>query len=637
LKKCFLPVLLKQSLGLESTILGHACIQDLSSGESNTDLWLAHSFGVWFNGQMPPFDTLIGHQLANFRIERLLGRGGMAKVYYGWDVKLERPVAIKVIDERYRGDHAYTDRFVREARAAATWNHPNILQVYHAGDENDIYYFAMEYVRGLDLGKIIQHYADAGELLPLADVLKVGRAVANALDYAHIKGVIHRDIKPSNVLISEDERVVLADFGLALTVSQGTVGEVFGSPHYISPEQARNSAEAVPQSDLYSLGVMLYEMLVGRLPFDDPSPASLALMHLTQEPPAPRSINPDINPAIQSVLLKALRKSPAKRFQTGRELMNALEQAMTEGLPPDTQPVTMPLPVGVAKSASPRTLSKVSIAERVTASILQTPPPTAPSKMTPPPPEVPTASGSFLSSPYLKAGAGCTAVAMLAAFFLIISAASALIRSASRAEATPPVAVLVASSTSPLLPSSPTPGADPGQNPTLPVVFPPTHSPTVSPTLTFTASPSSTFTPTHTLTLTATTTPTETPTLTPTRELDLEIELLLAKNKDDSLFVVNRGEDPFPLEPLVLKNSIGGVSGEAWGISILEEGECVAIWKDTGRPRQPSGVQCKIVGNRLEREAGERFWTSTYKVYYDDLEIGSCSSSRDQCRIEYGD
>jgi hypothetical protein len=119
--------------------------------------------------------------------------------------------------------------------------------------------------------------------------------------------------------------------------------------------------------------------------------------------------------------------------------------------------------------------------------------------------------------------------------------------------------------------------------------------------------------------------------------LDLEIELLLAKNKDDSLFVVNRGEDPFPLEPLVLKNSIGGVSGEAWGISILEEGECVAIWKDTGRPRQPSGVQCKIVGNRLEREAGERFWTSTYKVYYDDLEIGSCSSSRDQCRIEYGD
>ncbi len=582
---------------------------------------------------MPPIDTLIGHQLANFRIERLLGRGGMAKVYYGWDVKLERPVAVKVIDERYRGDHAYTDRFVREARAVASWNHPNILQVYHAGDENGIYYFAMEYVRGLDLGKIIQHYADAGELLPLADVLKVGRAVANALDYAHHMGVVHRDIKPSNVLVSEDERVVLADFGLALTVSQGTVGEVFGSPHYISPEQARNSAEAVPQSDLYSLGVMLYEMLVGALPFDDPSPASLALMHLTQEPPAPRTINPEISPAVQTVLLKALRKLPAERYQTGRELVDALERALMEGLPADTQPVTMPVLVGEAPSVVPRTLSKVSVAERVTASILATPPPTAPGKASPAPPGNRPTTGSLLSSPFTKAGAGCTIVALLAAFFLIVVAASALIRGASRAEATPPSAVSLASESAPLPTISRTPDLSTNLGPTLPVVFPPDHNPTASPTTTFSPTPTQTPSPTSTFT----STPTATPTNTPTRELNLEINLLLAKYKDDSLLVVNRSSTPLPLEPLLLSNSIGGVSGEAWGISTLNRGECVAVWKDTGRPKRADDVECKIVGKRLVREAGKRFWTSTYKVYYDEIEIGSCSSSKDECRLQYPD
>jgi serine/threonine protein kinase len=577
---------------------------------------------------MPPFDSLIGHQMANFRIERLLGRGGMAKVYYGWDVKLERPVAIKVIDERYRGDHVYTDRFVREARAVATWNHPNILQVYHAGDEHGIYYFAMEYVRGLDLGKIIQHYADAGELLPLADVLKVGRAVANALDYAHYKGVIHRDIKPSNVLVSEDERVVLADFGLALSVSQGTVGEVFGSPHYISPEQARNSAEAVPQSDLYSLGVMLYEMLVGKLPFDDPSPASLALMHLTQEPPAPRTINPDISPAVQAVLLKALRKSPAERFQTGRDLVDALERALMEGLPADTQPVTMPLPVGVGPSPhSPSTISKVSVAEKVTASLLASPAPTAATRATPEPAGSRTPSGSFLDSPYAKIGAGCTVVALLAVFFLIVSAASALIRGATRAEATLPLGVSLVSDTPSLPIESLTPDPSTSSVPTLPVVFPPDNSPTASLSLTNTPTPTLTSTPTSTFT----------PTPTATRELNRTIDLLLAKYKDDSLLVVNRSSTPLPLETLVLDNSEGGVTGEAWGIDELKRGECVAIWKDTGRPKRPDDVECKIVGKRLVREAGKRFWTSTYKVYYDEVEIGSCNSSRDECRIEYPD
>src|SRR6476646_6505928 len=199
-------------------------------------------------------DPLIGRQLANFRLERVLGRGGMAQVYYGLDVKLQRPVAVKVIDARFRDNPAYAKRFVREAQAVATWRHENIAQVYYADEDAGLYYFAMEYIDGLDLAELIAQYTALGELMPHTDVLLIGRAVASALDYAHQKGVIHRDVKPSNVIVARDGRVVLSDFGLALDVQQGSLGDVFGSAHYIAPEQARRSSDAVPQSDLYSLG-----------------------------------------------------------------------------------------------------------------------------------------------------------------------------------------------------------------------------------------------------------------------------------------------------------------------------------------------------------------------------------------------
>jgi hypothetical protein len=298
-----------------------------------------------------------------------------------------------------------------------------------------------------------------------------------------------------------------------------------------------------------------------------------------------------------------------------------------EAFPADTQPVTMPLPVGMRSTTqSPHTISKVSIAERVTASLLASPPPTAASKAAPPPGSRP-ASGSFLDSPYAKVGAGCTIVALLAAFFLIVGAASALIRGASRAEATPPPGVALVSATPPLQTKSLTPDPTTSFVPTLPVVFPPENSPTASPTPTDSPTPTLTTTPTTTFT----------PTPTATRQLGLEINLLLAKYKDDSLLVVNRSSTSFPLEPLTLKNDNGGVTGEAWGINELKRGECVAVWKDTGRPKRPDDVECKIVGKRLVRESGRRFWTSTYKVYYDEVEIGSCNSSRDECRVRYPD
>ncbi|GAB4577947.1 MAG: hypothetical protein Fur0022_06790 [Anaerolineales bacterium] len=286
-------------------------------------------------------DPLIGRQIANFRIERLLGRGGMAVVYYGWDTALERPVALKVIDARFREDPFYTTRFVREARAVAKWQHENIVKIYYAGEEEGLYYFAMEYIAGQDLGKWL---SKAPYPLAASEILRIGQAIARALDYAHQQGIIHRDIKPANILISEEGRIVLTDFGLAMDLSQGSVGEAFGSAHYIAPEQARRSADAVPQSDLYSFGVVLFEMLTGRVPFDDPSPTSVALQHITQNVPSPRTFNPDLSPETERVLLKALSKKPEDRYPTGQALMDALAKALQPLRAENLRPITLPPP-----------------------------------------------------------------------------------------------------------------------------------------------------------------------------------------------------------------------------------------------------------------------------------------------------
>ncbi len=296
-------------------------------------------------------DPLLGRQLANFRIERVIGRGGMAQVYYGQDIKLERPVAIKIIDVRYRGNPAYAERFVREARAVATWRHEHIIHIYYADDEDGLYYFVMEYIDGQDLSELISEYRTKGELIPHHEALRIGRAVAEALDYAHQQGLIHRDVKPSNVIVAHDGRVVLTDFGLALDVEQGSLGEVFGSSHYVAPEQARRSAAAVPQSDLYSLSVILYEMLTGRVPFDDPSPTAVAIQHVTLPPPLAREINPALNAETEAVLQKALSKSPDERYQTGRELVDALEKALPVG-PSIPAPLT-PQEEGIAAPLTP--------------------------------------------------------------------------------------------------------------------------------------------------------------------------------------------------------------------------------------------------------------------------------------------
>jgi len=329
-------------------------------------------------------DPLIGLQLANFRLERVLGRGGMAQVYYGWDVKLERPVAVKVIDSRFRDNPAYAKRFVREAQAVAAWRHENIAQIFYADEQDGLYFFAMEYIDGLDLGRVLTNYAAKDELMPQADVLQIGRAVASALDYAHVRNVVHRDVKPSNVIISREGRIVLTDFGLALDVQQGSVGEVFGSAHYIAPEQARRSSDATPLSDLYSLGILLYEMLTGMVPFDDPSPTAVALQHITQPPPAPRTLNPDLNVEVEAVLLKAISKAPAERYQSGADFMLALEKAFIADTA-TTHPTPLPpVPAGMQAPAQQARTARMTVSEVIASQV---------------PPAVPASTATALPPP----------------------------------------------------------------------------------------------------------------------------------------------------------------------------------------------------------------------------------------------
>ncbi|GIK65075.1 MAG: hypothetical protein BroJett018_28690 [Chloroflexota bacterium] len=282
-------------------------------------------------------DPLIGRKLGDYKIVALLGKGGMARVYKGFDEALQRYAAVKVITGEFAtADEAeYTARFQREARAIARLHHPNIVSIYQFGQVEGMYYMAMVFLDGKDLRIMLKEAATRGERIPPLIILKMAREICSALDYAHTQGVIHRDIKPSNIMMTTNG-AVLTDFGLALTTMEGTLGDTFGSAHYIAPEQAVSSARAVPQSDLYSFGVVLYEALTGKVPFDDPSAMTVALKHLNEEPPPPTFYNPDLPSEVEKVLLMALHKDPRQRYATCHDLYLALDTALKRTEDEDT-------------------------------------------------------------------------------------------------------------------------------------------------------------------------------------------------------------------------------------------------------------------------------------------------------------
>jgi serine/threonine protein kinase len=304
-------------------------------------------------------------RFANFRLDHLIGSGGFARVYLGWEGDSDTPLAIKIIDANFSNtDYAFATDFLEHTSTLTSWRHKNIIRTYRAGFDDNYLYLVMEYIDGTDLADVIERYGLEGELVPHDDVVQVARSIALALDYAHRRQVLHLDVKPSNILMEKKGRVVLSDFNVPLGRKKDAAGVIVGSAHYMAPEQAQGTERATNLSDLYSLGVILYEMLTGTVPFDDPSPITVALQHINLAPPSPRKINPNLNPATEVVLLKALSKNPAERYQSGEELVNALEEALAFQLttPADIRPLPPP-PAGIEMRI--RRLSQKAIIERV--------------------------------------------------------------------------------------------------------------------------------------------------------------------------------------------------------------------------------------------------------------------------------
>ena len=284
---------------------------------------------------------------SRYRIVRRIGSGGMADVYCAEDTHLGRQVALKVLHRRFAQDEEFVERFRREASAAAGLQHPNVVGVFDRGRHDGTYYIAMEHLAGRTLKEIVESEA------PLAQerVVDFGLQILHAAGFAHRHGVIHRDFKPHNVIVDEHAHAKVTDFGIARAgASEMTeTGSIMGTAQYLSPEQAQGHA-VTATSDLYSIGVMLYEMLAGRLPFEGESAVSIALKHLS-EPPMPISqIRPDVHPALESVVMAALAKDPARRWQTADEFGEALAAAgaqLGEPLPPGGTSAFAPIPAPV--------------------------------------------------------------------------------------------------------------------------------------------------------------------------------------------------------------------------------------------------------------------------------------------------
>ena len=305
---------------------------------------------------------------SRYRIVRRIGSGGMADVYCAEDTHLGRQVALKVLHRRFAQDQEFVERFRREASAAAGLQHPNVVNVFDRGRHDGTYYIAMEHLPGRTLKEIVESEA------PLAQerVVDFGLQILQAAGFAHRHGVIHRDFKPHNVIVDEQARAKVTDFGIARAgASEMTeTGSIMGTAQYLSPEQAQGHA-VTATSDLYSIGVMLYEMLAGRLPFEGESAVSIALKHLS-EPPTPISqLRPDVHPAVESVVMAALAKDPARRWQTAEDFGEALAAAGAQlgTAPPPTDttvfaPVPAPVPAAVDGDTLPPPLAPVTQPER---------------------------------------------------------------------------------------------------------------------------------------------------------------------------------------------------------------------------------------------------------------------------------
>jgi eukaryotic-like serine/threonine-protein kinase len=260
-----------------------------------------------------------------YRVLRRLGSGGMADVWLAEDTHLQRQVALKVLHRRFLQDQQFVSRFQREAESAAGLQHPNIVGVYDRGQDGDVNYIAMRYVEGPTLKQLIERGLTPAQAAALV------RQVLEGARFAHRNGIVHRDLKPQNVIVDDEGKAVVTDFGIARAgVSEITqTGSVMGTPQYLSPEQAQGF-EVTPVSDLYSIGVILYEALTGRVPFEGESAVAVAMKQVSETPQRPSSINPQVSPALDAVVMRALEKEPGQRFQSADAFIAALDAAIKE-------------------------------------------------------------------------------------------------------------------------------------------------------------------------------------------------------------------------------------------------------------------------------------------------------------------
>ncbi len=542
-------------------------------------------------------DSLIGKQLGEYRIESLLGQGGMARVYRAVDVRLKRPAVVKLIDPPSRNDPGYVMRFEREAQIISRLDHPNIVRLYRFDEQDGWLYMAMQYIEGADLGAVLASYRADRELMEPHDARQIIREICSALDYAHSKGVIHRDIKPANILLDRQGRASLTDFGLALLTEIGTRGEIFGSAHYIAPEQAVSSAKAVPQSDLYAIGVILYEMFTGDVPFKAATPLDIALLHISEPPVPPRQLRPDINPELEAVILKTLAKKPEDRYPNGAALSDALDLALN------------------ARSAdtllAPRSAtSRPTIPERVALELGQQPLPPIPAAVvvSAPPLAEKSAPAEPIASPANKrpfiftgVTVGLGIILLLVLVCLVLAALPAVMNRLRQGGITSAIRT-------PTMLAAATPTS--------------TESSGISSVIQLeTTSP----VPSSTSTSTVNRQPTATP---------KSYKLLIVRGADgNSVAVVNLSTDAFPLSPLRLGNSKSALTGAEWDVDNLESGACVGAWKAGEERKPPGGLNCQLVGKRLERKKKDLFGGETFVVFYAGEQVGTCYKNQTQCSI----